>query len=64
LRPRRHAGIRPARPGHVNPAAFNAADNLFENALNGGKARLHLPAMEIRAVIGQRNADTTVIYGD
>jgi hypothetical protein len=52
LRQRMHTCIRPPRARNLYRPAFDRANYLFENALNCRQARLHLPAMEIRAVIG------------
>ena len=46
-----HPGIRP--PGALGQNLFpgNAPERVCENALDSGQAGLHLPAMEVRAVI-------------
>ena len=43
-----------------NRAAFNPAQNLFKNSLNCRKTRLHLPAVEVCAVIRKDNPDATI----
>ena len=52
-----NAGVGASRARHVNGLAFHAADDFFENALDGRQARLHLPAVEIGAVVGEGDAD-------
>ena len=53
----------PLIDGSLVPAGLDAMDpwwkNLFENALNGGQAGLHLPAVEIGPVVGESDADAS-----
>src|SRR5947209_13342497 len=51
LRNRMHARISAPRAGHMHRRAFDDADYVLEHSLNGSKARLYLPAMKIRAIV-------------
>ncbi len=48
-----HARVGSSGAGDMHWFPFHAADDFFENALNGRQPRLDLPAMKIRAVIGE-----------
>ena len=52
--PRRvHARVRAPAARHADADAEGAADGFFELALHGAGVRLHLPAAQVRAVIGK-----------
>ena len=63
LRQRMHAGVGAARTSHVHRLAFDSGDDLFECALDCREPGLHLPAVEIGAVIGHRDPDAPVGIG-
>jgi hypothetical protein len=47
-----------AGTGNIDRRAFQFAQDRFENALDGGKAWLNLPAVKVRAIIGDSRAKT------
>ena len=57
LSQRVNAGIGASGSGDMNRFAFHGADDFFEHALDRRQARLHLPSVELSAVVSQRNAD-------
>ena len=53
-----HARIGSARSVDHHGLALDPADDFLQLALNGGQAGLHLPAMEVRAFVGDGETDT------
>ncbi len=60
---RMHAGIGASAAGHVHRLAFHAGDDFLQQALNGGKAGLHLPAVKRAAIVGEVNANAAHYAG-
>ena len=50
------ASVRP-EPATCTGLPFDSGDDLFQRALNRGQSGLHLPAVEIGAVVSQRDPD-------
>ena len=59
LSQRVNTGVGAARSGDVHRLAFDSRDDFFEDALDGRKAGLDLPAVEIGSVVGERDADAS-----
>lgn len=57
------AGVGATGTGDMNGGAFNAADDLFQHALDGGEAGLYLPAVVFRAIVRNGNADAAADKG-
>ena len=53
-----YSSVSTARACDVYRFAFKDADDFFQSALDGGKPRLHLPAVELCAVVGQGDSDS------
>src|SRR5207245_125457 len=54
-----NARVGPAGPGDMDRFALDTADDVFQNALNGGKPGLHLPAVKLGAIVGEGDADSS-----
>ena len=57
LRARMHAGVGASRSRDRNGISFHGADDLFERSLNGRKSWLDLPAMKLRAIVSDCDAN-------
>jgi len=51
------AGVGAAGTGDLDGRALDFGQRGFQSALNGSQAGLHLPAVEVRAIIGDVRAD-------
>jgi hypothetical protein len=51
------AGVRAAGPLHMSPAAQHGGRRVTEHPLNRPETRLNLPAVVVRAVVGDHQLD-------